>query len=92
MEPMTDSRGVTMDELTIWVKLEKKTMELFTIPVPRRQQKFLSMNSTQVRVLDNPQEDGLRNYVVWGKIKWSYCIDGNHGAIQCAPAKPSHPQ
>ena len=69
MKPITDSRRITMDELTIRVKLEKKTMELFTIPVPRRQQKFLSMNSTQVRVLDNPLEEGLRNYVVWGKLK-----------------------
>ena len=69
MKPITDSRRITMDELTIRVKLEKKTMELFTIPVPRRQQKFLSMNSTQVRVLDNPLEEGLRKYVVWGKLK-----------------------
>ena len=69
MKPITDSRRITMDELTIRVKLEKKTMELFTIPIPRRQQKFLSMNSTQVRVLDNPLEEGLRNYVVWGKLK-----------------------
>jgi hypothetical protein len=69
MKPITDSRRITMDELTIRVKLEKKTMELFTIPVPRCQQKFLSMNSTQVRVLDNPLEEGLRNYVVWGKLK-----------------------
>ena len=69
MKPITDSRRITMDELNIRVKLEKKTMELFTIPVPRSQQKFLSMNSTQVRVLDNPLEEGLRNYVVWGKLK-----------------------
>ena len=69
MKPIADSRRVTLDELTIRAKLEKKTMELFTIPIPRRQQKFLSMNSTQVRVLDNPLEEGLRNYVVWGKLK-----------------------
>ncbi len=65
---MTDFEGITLDQLTVRVGLEKETMELFTIPVPARQQEFVFENQSQVRVLDNPLEDNLRNYVVWGKL------------------------
>jgi hypothetical protein len=64
-----DSARITIDDLTIKVRLEKKTMELFTIPVPRCQHEFSSNDPSQVRVLDNPQEESLRNYVAWGKLK-----------------------
>ena len=65
---MRHSERITIDQLTIKVKLEKKTMELFTIPVSRRQQEFSSKNPDQVRVLDNPQKDNLKNYVAWGRF------------------------
>jgi hypothetical protein len=64
-----DSERITIEELTIKVALEKKTMELFTIPIPRCQHEFSSKDSTQVRVLDNPQEESLRDYVAWGRLK-----------------------
>ena len=66
---MADSERITIDQLTIHVKLEKKTMELFTIPVPPRQQEFMFKNRGRVRVLDNPFEDNLRDYVAWGKLQ-----------------------
>ena len=64
-----DSARITIDELTIKVTLEKKTMELFTIPVPKHQLEFSSKDPTLVRVLDNPQQESLRNYVAWGRLK-----------------------
>lgn len=65
---MGDFERITVNELTIRVRLEKETMELFTIPVPACQQEFVFENQDQVRVLDNPLEDNLRNYVAWGRI------------------------
>lgn len=65
---MADFERITIDELTIRVGLEKETMELFTVPVPARQQEFVFENQNQVRVLDNPLEDNLRNYVAWGRL------------------------
>jgi len=65
---MRDSEPIKIDQLTIKVKLEKKTMALFTIPISRRQQEFLARNSVQVRVLDNPLEESIRNYIAWGRF------------------------
>jgi hypothetical protein len=66
---MTDSDVTTIDQLAIKVKLKKDTMELFAIPLPRRQHVFFSTRSDPVRVLDNPLKENLRNYVAWGKFK-----------------------
>jgi hypothetical protein len=66
---MADSERITIEELSIRVKLEKRTMELFTIPLPPFQQEFSVGDRTLVRVLDNPLEDSLRDYVVWGRLK-----------------------
>lgn len=60
---------MTIDDLTIKVQLEKKTMELFTIPVPTWLKGLASGNGKDVRVFDNPLEDNLRNYVAWGRLK-----------------------
>jgi len=66
---MTDSEYINIDQLTIRVRLHKNTIELFTIPLPRRQQIFTPRNRTMVRVLDNPLEESLRDYVAWGRLK-----------------------
>ena len=58
---------VTIETLTIEVSMTKETMELFTIPIPAFQQEFVFEDQTMVRILDNPLEDSLRNYVVWGR-------------------------
>ena len=65
---MSDSENLKIDELTIRVRLEKNTMELFTIPLPPCPQKYVFKDPTRVRVLDNPLEDSLRNYIVWRRL------------------------
>ena len=65
---MTDFKHITIDNVSIKVKMTQETMELFSIPVPTRQQEFAFQDPTRVRVLDNPLEDNLRNYVAWGRI------------------------
>ena len=65
---MSDFKHITLNTLTVSVRMTKETMELFTIPLPACQQEFAFEDQTKVRVLDNPLEDSLRNYVVWGRI------------------------
>jgi hypothetical protein len=65
---MADSKPITIDELTISIKREERTLELFSIPAPTHMQEFYSKYPRRVRVLDNPLEDSLRNYVAWGKF------------------------
>jgi hypothetical protein len=65
---MSDFKHITLNTLTVSVRMTKETMELFTIPLPVCQQEFAFEDQTKVRVLDNPLEDSLRNYVVWGRI------------------------
>jgi hypothetical protein len=48
--------------------MTKDTLELFSVPVPARQLEFSFEDPTGVRVLDNPLEDNLRNYVAWGRL------------------------
>ena len=68
MSPMVSAfDSVTIDTLTIKVSMTKETMELFTIPIPAFQQEFVFEDQTDVRILDNPLEDSLRKYVVWGR-------------------------
>ena len=64
---MADSKPITIDKLTISVRREERVLELFSIPVPTHMQEFYSPYPKRVRVLDNPLEDSLRNYIVWGK-------------------------
>ena len=65
---MIDRQYITLERLTIKVQMTQETMELFSIPVPARQQEFSFEHHTLVRILDNPLEDSLRNYVAWGKL------------------------
>ncbi len=65
---MIGSKNVTLEALTIRVRMTKETMELFSIPVPARQQEFPCADHTKVRVLDNPLEENLRKYVAWGRL------------------------
>ena len=65
---MSDLRVSSIDALTIRVRMSEETMELFTIPLPSSQQEFAFKDQKKVRVLDNPMEDSLRNYVAWGRI------------------------
>ena len=65
---MMGRKHITLEELTIRVRMTKETMELFSIPVPARQQEFPSVDHTKVRVLDNPLEENLRKYVAWGRL------------------------
>ncbi len=65
---MRDFNILTVDAVTIRVRMSKDTMELFTIPLPSSQQEFAFEDQTKVRVLDNPLEDSLRNYVAWGRL------------------------
>ena len=51
---MMGRKHITLEELTIRVRMTKETMELFSIPVPARQQEFPCADHTKVRVLDNP--------------------------------------
>ena len=65
---MIDRKHITLERLTIKVQMTQETQELFSIPVPARQQEFSFQDYTRVRILDNPLEDSLRNYVAWGKL------------------------
>ena len=65
---MMDRKHITLEALTIRVRMTKETMELFSIPVPARQQEFSCADHTKVRVLDNPLEENLRKYVAWGRL------------------------
>ena len=68
---MSDSKCIKIDELSVRIKLQKDTMELFSVPLPRCQQLVAFGKSTQVRILDNPLEESLRNYAAWGRLKVS---------------------
>ena len=63
-----NSKNITLETLTIRVRMTKETVELFSIPVPERQQEFLFEDHSKVRILDNPLEDSLRKYVAWGRL------------------------
>ena len=65
---MTSTGRKSIDGLTIRVRMTEETMELFTVPVPVSQQEFAFEDQTRVRVIDNPLEDSLRNYVAWGRL------------------------
>ena len=65
---MIDDKHITLEALTIRVRMTKETVELFSIPVPTRQHEFSFEDHTKVRVLDNPLEDSLRKYVAWGRL------------------------
>jgi hypothetical protein len=65
---MIDHKHITLETLTIRVRMTKETVELFSIPVPVRQHEFSFEDHTKVRVLDNPLEDSLRKYVAWGRL------------------------
>ena len=65
---MTSTGRESIDGLTIRVMMTEETMELFTVPVPVSQQEFAFEDQTRVRVIDNPLEDSLRNYVAWGRL------------------------
>ena len=68
MSPMASAfDSVTIETLTIKVSMSKETMELFTIPIPAFQQEFIIEDQTKARTLDNPLEESLRNYIVWGR-------------------------
>ena len=65
---MIDHKHITLESLTIRVRMTKETVELFSIPVPVRQHEFSFEDHSKVRVLDNPLEDSLRKYVAWGRL------------------------
>jgi hypothetical protein len=65
---MVDFKPITIDTVSIKVRMTKDTIELFSVPVPARQLEFSFQDSAEVRVLDNPLEDNLRNYVAWGRL------------------------
>lgn len=65
---MADFKPITIDTVSIKVRMTKETLELFSVPVPARQLEFSFQNPAEVRVLDNPLEDNLRNYIAWGRL------------------------
>ena len=65
---MTDLQSITIDTVSIKVRMTKDTIELFSVPVPARQLEFSFQDPAEIRVLDNPLEDNLRNYVAWGRL------------------------
>jgi len=65
---MKDLKPITIDTVSIKVRMTKDTIELFSVPVPARQLEFSLRDPAEVRVLDNPLEDNLRNYVAWGRL------------------------
>jgi len=65
---MTDLKPITIDTVSIKVRMTKDTIELFSVPVTARQLEFSFRDPAEVRVLDNPLEDNLRNYVAWGRL------------------------
>jgi len=68
IESMADVKPITLDSVSIKVRMTEDTMELFSVPVPALQLEFSFQDPSRVRVLDNPLEDNLRNYVAWGKL------------------------
>ena len=65
---MANFKPITIDTLSIKVRMTKDTLEFFSVPVPARQLEFSFEDPAGVRVLDNPLEDNLRNYVAWGRL------------------------
>jgi hypothetical protein len=65
---MTDLQPITIDTVSIKVRMTKDTIELFSVPVPARQLEFSFQDPAEIRVLDNPLEDNLRHYVAWGRL------------------------
>jgi hypothetical protein len=65
---MADLTNITIDTVSIKVRMTTDTLELFSVPVPARQLEFPFQEPATVRVLDNPLEDNLRNYVAWGRL------------------------
>lgn len=65
---MTDLQPITIDAVSIKVRMTKDTIELFSVPVPARQLEFSFQDPAETRVLDNPLEDNLRNYLAWGRL------------------------
>ena len=65
---MTDLQPINIDTVSIKVRMTKDTIELFSVPVPARQLEFSFRDPAEVRVLDNPLEDNIRNYVAWGRL------------------------
>ena len=65
---MTDLQPITIDTVSIKVRVTKDTIELFSVPVPARQLEFSFQDPAEIRVLDNPLEDNLRHYVAWGRL------------------------
>jgi hypothetical protein len=65
---MTDLQPITIDTVSIKVRMTKDTIELFSVPVPARQLEFSFQDPAEIRVLDNPLEDNLRNHVAWGRL------------------------
>lgn len=63
---------MTIDDLTVNIEFAEGTMELFTIPIPPRQRAYLCLSQGRARVLDNPLEEHLRNYVAWGRLDHTY--------------------
>jgi hypothetical protein len=68
IDTMADFKPITIETLSIIVRMTKDTIELFSVPVPVRQLEFSFQDPARVRVLDNPLEDNLRNYVAWGRL------------------------
>ena len=65
---MTDLQPITIDTVSIKVRMTKNTKELFSVPVPALQLEFSFQDPAEIRVLDNPLEDNLRHYVAWGRL------------------------
>ena len=65
---MLDSKPISINELTICVRREERTLDLFSVPVPNHLREFYPKYPGRVRVLDNPLEDSLRNFIAWGKF------------------------
>jgi hypothetical protein len=66
---MTDSETMKIEQLTIVVRLRSDSIELFSVPLPRFQQVFICRDAISVRVLENPLEESLRDYVAWGTLR-----------------------
>jgi len=65
---MKNLHPITIDSVSIKVRMTRDTMELFSVPVPVRQLEFSFQDPAEIRVLDNPLEDNFRNYVAWGRL------------------------
>jgi len=65
---MKNLNPITIDSVSVKVRMTRETIELFSVPVPARQLEFSFQDPAEIRVLDNPLEDNLRNYVAWGRL------------------------